>query len=218
MARSARVIITGQPHHVHQSAAKGRTLFTDDVDRDAYLHHLRKCAAEHDVEVLAYSLLPDAIHLVVVPHNDDGLAMVLRRVHSSHSRFINDKTKKKGNIWQDRFASCPLDDDWLWAAVKYVERQPLVTKLTKRIDLYAWASAKAHCGRGNDDLLSGKWPSKSESSNWTKWLKEPQDAEEILAIEQSTRTGKPLGDVKPAKKAPKKAAAKKTAKRGRAKK
>jgi len=94
-------------------------------------------------------LMTNHIHLVLVPHTEDGLQRVLKPLHMRYAQRIN---RAKG--WKGRFFSSPLDDAYLMAAIRYVERNPIRVGLADKAEDYCWSSAAAHCGLKEDTLLS----------------------------------------------------------------
>jgi hypothetical protein len=58
-----------------------------------------------------------------------------------------------GHLWQNRFYSCALDEAHLWAALRYVERNPIRAQLVTRPEEYFWSSAAAHVGLGAPPAL-----------------------------------------------------------------
>ena len=161
MPRLSRTVFAGVPHHVTQRGNRRETVFFTDEDRYAYLDALREYCRKHRVEVLAYCLMSNHIHLIAVPERDDGLERVLRPLHMRHAQRVNRNRGWKGHLWQGRFFSSPLDEQYLWAAIRYVERNPVRAKMVRKAENYAWSSAAGHCGLRKDTLLN-------ESSTWLK--------------------------------------------------
>jgi putative transposase len=52
-------------------------IFFTEADREAYLSWLKEYCEKFGVEILAYCLMTNHIHLVAVPSTDDGLQRVL---------------------------------------------------------------------------------------------------------------------------------------------
>ena len=86
-----------------------------------------KAKVEACVEVWAYCLMPNHVHLVVVPERDDSLAKLFRDVHRRYTRRINKREGWCGHLWQERFHSFPMDEAHLLSAVRYVELNPVRT-------------------------------------------------------------------------------------------
>ena len=137
------------------------------------------------------------IHLVVVPATDDGLQRVLKPLHMRYAQRINRARGWKGHLWQGRFFSSPLDEAYLWAAVRYVERNPVRAGIVRRAENYRWSSASAHCGNNSDSLLNleSSWSKQfAVIDDWSAWLAEGDEAEEIQILRQNIDKGLPCGD------------------------
>jgi putative transposase len=106
---------------------------------------------------------------------------------------FNAQTQTSGHVWQGRFSSCPLDEAHLWAAVRYVERNPVRAGLAARAEEYRWSSAAAHCGLAAKGLPSGEFPPPGVVEDWSAWLTREDDAAAIGRIRQQTNTGRPCG-------------------------
>ena len=111
--------------------------------------------------------------------------------HQAYSSWLNRRQGESGRLWQGRFFSCVLDDAHLWAAVRYVERNPVRAGLVRRAEDWRWSSAASHCGLREDDVLSPvamPWP----VADWSAYLREEHE-EDVARLRQQTRTGRPCG-------------------------
>jgi putative transposase len=156
MPRLARTVCAGIPHHITQRGNRREDVFYTDDDRAAYLDWLREYAGKHEVDILAYCLMTNHIHLVAVPKTEAGLQWVLKPLHMRYAQRINRRRGWKGHLWQGRFFSSALDETYLWAAIRYVERNPVRAKLVRKAENYPWSSAAAHCGLREDPVLTTK--------------------------------------------------------------
>ena len=109
MARIARVIAEGCPHHITQRGNRRLPTFFSDDDYEAYLVLLAEHCGACGVAVLAWCLMPNHVHLVAVPKTEDGLARALGETHRRYTRLINFREGWRGTLWQGRFASYPMD-------------------------------------------------------------------------------------------------------------
>jgi putative transposase len=194
MPRSARLVIPGLPHHVVQRAARGKALFYTDQDRRRYLDLLAEYATRHRLQIWAYCLMPDHVHLVAVPEDALSLAAALIPLQTQYSRHIHQTRKKEGVLWRGRYGSCPMDKPHAWEAVRFVERNPLRAGLVLRPDRYPWSSAGGHAGLREDPLLADGLKVRGKGENWAKWLRAGEDATLVQTIRASTRTGRPAGN------------------------
>jgi putative transposase len=105
---------------------------------------------------------------------------------------VNQRENWRGYLWQGRFSSYPLDEQYLLAAVRYTELNPVRAGLVERAWQYPWSSAAAHV-RGKDDLLVKVKPMLGRVENWREYLGTEQDSTDVDIIRSHTRTGRPLG-------------------------
>ncbi|MGH8196926.1 MAG: transposase [Steroidobacteraceae bacterium] len=184
------------PYHITQRGNRRERVFFDDLDRQAYLDDLRYYSARHSLEVLAYCLMDNHVHLVAVPGTVAALHRALKPVHLLHAQRINLGKNWCGHLWQGRFFSSALDERHLWTAIRYVELNPVRAGMTGCAERYRWSSAAAHCGLRSDALLSHdpEWCRLlNEISNWSDWLAEAVDTASQASLRDNTQKGLPSG-------------------------
>jgi putative transposase len=194
MVRRARTVVPGYVHHAMQYGMGGQDVFFSREDYETYLHLLHRFSTRHGLSIWAYSLLPDHIRLIAVPLNEDSLALTLRDTHSFYAMYLNATNKLPGQTWQGRFASCVVDDLFVFPVVRLAESEPMRMGLVKHAHKYAWSSAPAHCGLEEDILLTDKFPPPGAIEDWAAWLGNVADD---ISLEKKlllrTRTGHPFG-------------------------
>ncbi|MCP5092893.1 MAG: transposase, partial [Gammaproteobacteria bacterium] len=169
MPRIARIVIPNCPHHVTQRGNNHQDVFFVDDDQVTYLGLLKDESERYGVRVDGYCLMTNHIHLIVTPESEDSLAKAFGRTHFRYTQYINRFHKRSGHLWQNRFYSCALDDDHFWAALAYVEQNPVRARMVRRPWRYDWSSAAAHCGLAKDssELLGlAAWQKLSPGDNW----------------------------------------------------
>ncbi|HTT82060.1 MAG TPA: transposase [Rhizomicrobium sp.] len=192
MARLARVVAAGAPHLVTQRGNRGQNVFFSDADFELYKSLIAEgCRLAHTV-ILAWCLLPDRVHLILVPHNEDGLRAALGEPHRRYTREINTRQGWRGFLWQGRFASFPMDAAHLPVCARFVELAPVFAGLAKRPRDWRWSSARAHLA-GRDDELVRTAPLLDRVHDWRGFLAEGTSGEEREAIRSHESTGRPLG-------------------------
>jgi putative transposase len=199
MPRQARTVFAGLPHHVTQRGNRRGDVFFSDDDRRTYLVWLLEYCQKHQVEILAYCLMSNHVHLVAVPAQADGLQNVLKPLHMRYAQRINRARGWKGHLWQGRFFSSALDDAYTWAAVRYVERNPVRAAMVKRAQDYPWSSAPAHCAGAFSELLdaSPRWSKQFAAvANWSAWLAEGDEEQELQIVRRNVDKGLPCGSEK----------------------
>ena len=193
MPRIARVVVPGAPHHVTQRGNRRADVFFTKADRHVYLRYLGAYCREHALEIIAYCLMTNHIHLVVVPRRVESLAGALKPVHLRYAQHVNWTQNLCGRLWQGRFYSCPMDDAHLYAAVRYVERNPVRAGMVRTAEDYPWSSAAAHCGQRHEPLLADPFHMRDAIEDWAAWLRDPDDDNTLTTLRNHTHTGRPLG-------------------------
>ena len=125
MARIARVVAPGVPHHVTQRVNRRQQTFFCDDDSRAYLELMAQWCSRCAVEMWAYCLMPNHVHLVAVPESEDGLRRGIGEAHRRYTRRINFRERWRGHLWQGRFASYAMEERYLLAAARYIEMNPV---------------------------------------------------------------------------------------------
>lgn len=183
------------PHHVTQRGNHRSTVFFDRSDGLEYLRLLRESMSTHTIEVVAYCLMPNHVHLVLVPATEDGLHRALKVVHGRYAMRINRMRSRIGHLWQDRYFSSPLDSAHFINAVRYVELNPVRAGLSEVAEDYEWSSAAAHCGRRRDALVelrprSGPFRA---IDHWSAWLADGLPDECVDFIRRQVKQNLPCG-------------------------
>ena len=192
MARLARVLAPGLPHHVTQRGNRRQTVFFSDEDYEAYKALVAEHCAAAGVAVWAYCLMPNHVHLILVPADEDGLRAALGEAHRRYTRRINFREGWRGYLWQGRFASFVMDEAYLMAAARYVELNPVRAGLCARPEDWPWSSAAAHLA-GQDDGLVAVAPLLDLAPDWRALLDGGLEEAALVAIRAHERTGRPLG-------------------------
>ncbi len=193
MARMARIVVPFYPHHVTQRGNRRQPTFFGDADYSTYLKLMSKFCRKAGTRVWAYCLMPNHVHLVMVPSHVDGLRAALGEAHRRYTREVNRRKDWRGHLWQERFCSFPMDEDYLLATVRYVERNPVAARLCRCAEDWPWSSAAAHL-RARDDGLVEVQPMLSRIHDWAAYLSEAEDRGIGARIAANSRTGRPLGD------------------------
>ena len=192
MARLTRVVAPGVPHHVTQRGNRRQQVFFGDEDYAAYRALLAEGCRAAGVAVWAYCLMPNHVHLILVPREPDGLRAALGEAHRRYTRRVNLREGWRGYLWQGRFASFPMDETHLLAAARYVELNPVRARLTRRARDWPWSSARAHLA-GKDDGLVRVRPLLALAPDWRDFLAAGLEISDHEAIRAGERTGRPLG-------------------------
>ena len=193
MARMARVVVAGAPHHVTQRGNRRQTTFFAPQD---YLTYLRIAAEEFraaEVEIWAYCLMPNHVHLIATPSRPEGLAAAVGATHLRYTRQVNRREGWSGYLWQGRFASFAMDETYLRACVRYVGLNPVRAGLARRALDWPWSSVRAHVEGRADPLLTGAPITERLGPDLPRYFETDVTEEARRALRRASGTGRPLG-------------------------
>ena len=193
MARFARVVVPDLPHHVTQRGNRRAPIFFEPGDEAVYLRMLADQLKKTGVAVWAYCLMPNHVHLVLVPRDETGLARGLGEAHRRYTSFINARQGWVGHLFQSRFASVVMDERHLLTAIRYVALNPVRAGLASRAEDWAWSSARAHLA-GQDDGLVQVRPLLDRVEDVAAHLDASLATDrDFASLRQAETTGRPLG-------------------------
>lgn len=190
MARLARAVVPGAPHHVLQRGNPGQRIFATNDDYRDYIELVAQGCANARVAVVGYCLLPKQVQLILVPPNAKALRNALGEAHRRFTRAVNMRRERKGGLFRGRFASFALDKASLPLVMRFVEQSPVRARAAKSAKDWRWSSAGAHLKGKSDGFVDVK-PLKSKS--WKNELAMPITPAELKAIAASEHTGRPFG-------------------------
>jgi len=142
MARLARIVVPGFPHHVTARGNRREPIFFEDGDQDIYCDMLAEQMRRHAVAVWAWCLMPNHVHLILCPETGDGLGLAMGAAHRRWANFVNARGRWRGHLFDGRFASVAMDEGHLISAVRYVALNPVRSPTAHR----EAETAKAHRG------------------------------------------------------------------------
>ena len=157
----------------------------------AYLKILKTQCQLFGVTIWSYCLMDNHVHFVAVPDNKESLRNAFGQTHRQYTRMINEREGWRGYLWQGRFLSYVLDETYLYAAVRYIETNPVKASIVTKAEDYPWSSARARALKLRDGLISDFFLVK-EIEDWPSYLVSIND-EETKLFESRLSTGKPLG-------------------------
>jgi putative transposase len=191
MVKHGRIVVAGAAHHVTQRGNRRQKTFFQSGDYRTYLQMMAIACRRFEVEIWAYCLMPNHVHLIAVPSYEESLRAAISSAHEHYSKAINFREGWQGHLWQGRFFSTPMDDDHLEMCARYVELNPIRSGLSLTPWAYPWSSARAHV-LGEDDQLAKVRPLLDRYGDWRQFLSGELPHARIHAIRHHSRTGKPL--------------------------
>lgn len=201
MARLPRLIVPGQPHHVIQTGNNDQLIFRDTDDYQTFLGWLRTAAKNYKVAIHAYVLMPNHLHLLATPADDQGLGQMMQWIGRYYVPYFNQKYGRSGTLWNGRYKTSLIDaEQYFIDTCRYIEFNPVRNGMVARAQDYPWSSFGHHAGLRADGLIIdharfwqlGNTPFEREAAYLA--LSEPAlSAEEVAHISKALLKGWPLG-------------------------
>jgi putative transposase len=193
MSRLARVVIPGLPHHVTQRGNGRAQVFFGDGDYALYRDLLAESCRDASVEVWAWVLMPNHVHLILVPSDPDGLRRALAPVHRRYAGHIHLRHQRTGHFWQGRFGAVVMDEEHLAAALRYIALNPIRAGLAERPQDWRWSSVHAHLSARADGITTLE-PVLSRFPDFASFIEAAPDPAFLMRLRQAETIGRPLGD------------------------
>ncbi len=145
--------VAGLVSHVTQRAAGSEPLFIEDDDYMYMIWLLKEVLGQHDVEVYAFCLMPNHMHLIFRP-KEENLYDAMRDLFSRYAMRFNRRYERKGHLFGGpyRQAVC-LDDTYLLSASLYVHLNPAKAGICGHPLEYRWSSVKLYCTDSPDAFV-----------------------------------------------------------------
>jgi REP-associated tyrosine transposase len=187
MPREARLDVPGTLHHVMVRGIEGSKIFRDEEDRQVFIDRLRSLVRETESRILAWALMDNHIHLLVVS-GPGGLCTFMRRLLTGYAIGFNRKHRRFGHLFQNRYKSIICDlDPYLLELVRYIHLNPLRAGLVKNLEElegYPW------CGHG---ILTGNRKSDWQERDYVLGFFGSKGKRAIRAYREFVEAGKDHG-------------------------
>ncbi|MDP5238607.1 transposase [Uliginosibacterium sp. 31-16] len=201
MSRLPRLYIPGLPQLITQRGNNRSSVFADEADFQQYRQHLRESAREAGVALHAYVLMPDHAHLLITPPDEDAAGSLMQRLGRRYVRWFNDRHHRSGTLWEGRYRSTVVEpNEWLHAASRYIELNPVRAGLVASAEHYPWSSCRHHLGLEPDPLIAdhalywqlGNTPFERQAA-WRRLLEAGISFAELDRLRYSAHRGWMLG-------------------------
>jgi putative transposase len=194
MPRIARVVAVGYPHHITHRGNYKQIIFEEENDFIQYSKIIKKYSEKYLLSILTYCLMPNHVHFIALPEVKESLAKTFNVSQMVYAQYMNNKREITGHLWQGRFYSCVLDELHLYAAIRYVERNPVRAGLVKNPCDWKWSSAREHVMGEKGIIPLMDISNLVKINNWEEFLRIEDEEEFLDEIRKHTNTGRPLGD------------------------
>lgn len=141
MPIQTRQLVPNACYHIITRGNQRQKLFFDNQDHLYYLSLLHKYKRRFSFRVYGFCLMPNHIHLVGQPEDNNHLAKFMQSLSRAYTAYFNWKYDKAGHLWQGRYKSkIIIKDNYLIDCLHYIELNPVRANLTRSAGEYRWSS------------------------------------------------------------------------------
>lgn len=155
MARLPRLTLAGYPHHIILRGNNRQAIFMDSADHQRMLALLQNHAKEQGVQVHAYVLMSNHLHLLLTPLQNDNLPKMMQAVGRSYVLYFNKRHGRSGTLWEGRYRSALIQTErYLLACMAYIDLNPVRAGMVAQSADYPWSSHGHYIGRQSEAWLT----------------------------------------------------------------
>ena len=154
MARLPRLSLPGYPHHVILRGNNRQLIFKDNSDRETLLGLLVGGCQKHRVDLHAFVLMDNHLHLLLTPQVDKALSKMRQDLGRDYVRYFNKKHTRTGTLWEGRFRSALIQTDrYFLACMVYIDLNPVRAGMVSQALDHPWSSHAHYVGARQDSWL-----------------------------------------------------------------
>ena len=155
MARLPRLTVTDYPHHVILRGNNRQDIFAGDADMRRMLKLLEEHSVVQGVDVHAYVLMSNHLHLLLTPRRERALPLMMQSVGRSYVRAFNLAQGRTGTLWEGRYRSALIQTErYLLTCMAYIDLNPVRAGMVNTPEDYPWSSHAHYIGREQQSLIT----------------------------------------------------------------
>lgn len=202
MPRKPRMYLPGVPCHIIQRGNNREETFFSEQDYQFYLECLNDASRRYCVDIHAYVLMTNHVHILMTPHAKESISLVMQSIGRRYVQYINKKYRRTGTLWESRHkASLVEAEKYLMACSRYIEMNPVNANMVRHPSQYKWSSymCNAH-GEFNRLICSHEIYSRlglneaGRQQAYASLFDELVDVNEVRVIRNAVRFSMPTGD------------------------
>ncbi len=202
MPRKQRMYLPGIPAHVIQRGNNRDACFYAEQDYREYLSWLKAATDKYQVELHAYVLMTNHVHLLLTPSDEIGISKVMQSVGRRYVQYINHRYKRSGTLWEGRHKGNIVDaEDYLLSGYRYIELNPVRARMVQHPGEYRWSSYRYHAygeiNRYITDHALYTALGKQKEQRWERYrslFDVVLDPDEVQKIRKAAAFSTPLGN------------------------
>ncbi len=201
MPRMERVCPVDIPQHIIQRGNNKQQCFNADKDRKAYLFWIKKYSNKYCVEIHAWVLMDNHVHILCTPKQPFAISKMMQAIGRMYVQYFNYNYHRTGTLWEGRFKSCLIEtSQYLLEVYRYIELNPVRAKIVDGPNEYSWSSYSNNALGTNSNIITPHEEylslGKSEDlrlTNYQMFLSAEISPEKVSEIRISVNKGLALG-------------------------
>ena len=202
MARLPRLTLPGYPHHIILRGNNRQSIFEDASDQQRMLDLLQTHSQAQSVDVHAYVLMGNHLHLLATPQTDKALPLMMQAVGRAYVLSFNKRHGRTGTLWEGRYRSTLIQTErYFLACMAYIDLNPVRAGMVAQAADYAWSSHAHYIGTRQDPWLTphalywalGNTPFAREAA-YAALVQAGIQAQQQQALTDATLSGWALGE------------------------
>ena len=201
MPRLPRIWIESVPRHVVQRGVDRAAIFFHEDDYAAYLANLTQYQSEWGVQVHAYCLMTNHIHLLLSGDHAYSVPRFMKAVNQRYVQYINGAYRRSGTLWEGRYKSSLIESErYFLTCMRYIELNPVRARMVANAGDYCWSSYRANAAGKRDAALQlhplylaiNEDPEK-RLRLYADFVDKAVTSDELETLRDSLQTGRPTG-------------------------
>ncbi len=201
MPRKPRISPIGIPQHVIVRGNNRQPCFTRKDDMVFYMTCLKKYSKKHNVQIHAWVLMTNHIHLLCTPLGENAVSKTMQDVGRLYVSYFNKIYKRTGTLWEGRYKSSLVQSEYyLLAVYRYIELNPVRAAIVEDPADYSFSSYQVNalgkqsdlCTPHSEYLSLGSKP-KNRQKNYRLLFEQRLDDKLIENIRKTTNKGMAIG-------------------------
>ena len=204
MPRKPRMYLPGIPCHVIQRGNNRDATFYSDQDYQFYLECLYDASLKYHVDIHAYVLMTNHVHLLMTPLTKDSISLLMQSIGRRYVQYINKEYRRTGTLWESRHKASLIDSEkYLLVCSRYIELNPVNANMVKHPSNYPWTSYRHNAKGETNQLITPHetynrlgFCEKERQKAYAELFENRLDLSDVKIIRNAVEFSMPTGDVR----------------------
>src|SRR4051812_43902433 len=201
MARARRLFFPGVASHVMVRGNDRQDMFSSEGDRLAFLRLLGEASREHGMQIHAYVLMSNHVHLMATGMAPTSIGRAVQSVGRRYVPSVNRRWGRVGSLWQARYRANPVDSrEYAHVLMRYIDMNPVRAGMCQHPHDFIWSSHLHYAFGKPDDLVVPHAAyfalgsdAEARQRTYIASFEDGLSDEMLVRIRAAARSGEPLG-------------------------